>query len=169
MCFPIGTSSFPHTNTHPHHPLFSIHMPTHLLSHLHIPTCTHLPTLPAHPTHTTLHTASQPSHGGSLEDSAYRCYRKRSGEEALLERKQKRRRISSSLDYFCKRDARDLHKSHYQYLLKLHQQSNSNNSTPCTSSGCDHPCLPFSTRCSRHILMHPDSTKPLVNSYTGRP
>ncbi|XP_064397960.1 KAT8 regulatory NSL complex subunit 2-like [Halichondria panicea] len=96
--------------------------------------------------------ASLPSQGGSLEDSAYRCYRKRSGEEALLERKQKQRRIGSSLDYFCKRDVRDMHKAHYQYLVKLHQESPSVNATHCTSGGCDHPCIPYSTRCSRHIF-----------------
>ena len=102
--------------------------------------------------HPTYLTASLPSQGGSLEDSAYRCYRKRSGEEALLERKQKQRRIGSSLDYFCKRDVRDMHKAHYQYLVKLHQESPSVNATHCTSGGCDHPCMPYSTRCSRRIL-----------------
>lgn len=100
--------------------------------------------------HTLVYTAAQPSQGGSLEDAAYRCYRKRSGEEALLERKQKQRRISASLDYFCKREVRDLHKSHYQYLTKLHQQSNSKD--PCTTAGCEHTCLPYSNRCSRRIL-----------------
>ena len=99
-----------------------------------------------------MHVATQPSHGGSLEDSAYRCYRKRSGEEALLERKQKQRRIGASLDFFCKRDTREMNKPHYQYLLKLHQQLMPTINPLCASNGCENQCLPFANRCSRRIL-----------------
>ena len=94
----------------------------------------------------------QSSRGGSLEDAAYRCYRKRSGEEGLLERKQKQRRIEASIELFSRRESRETHKAHYQHLLNLHQQYSTMLQPLCVNNGCGNKCLPFASRCPRRIL-----------------
>ena len=103
-------------------------------------------------THTHTHTASQPSEGGSLEDAAYRCYRKRSGEEALLDRKRKQRRIASSLEVFSRKDVRDSNRIHYQFLARLHQQVGPEPQPLCSNPTCEHKCAPFASRCLKRIL-----------------
>lgn len=86
--------------------------------------------------------------GRSLEDVAYSRYRRKSGEEALLEYKLKQRRCTASLEYFQNKDPRE---PHSQYLVKLHHHLSQ---TPhhCSNLGCDNKCLPFSSKCSRRIL-----------------
>lgn len=85
------------------------------------------------------------------EDAAYRCYRRKSGEEALLEHKLKQKRCTASLEYFLKKDPRDIHKSHNQHLIKQHHRL-SQPPRHCNNNGCDNKCLPFTNKCSRRIL-----------------
>ena len=128
-----------YTHTHTH---------THTYTHTYIHTHTYMHTH----THTHTHTASQPSEGGSLEDAAYRCYRKRSGEEALLERKRKQRRIATSLEVFSRKDVRDSNRIHYQFLARLHQQVGPEPRPLCSNPTCEHKCAPFASRCLKRIL-----------------
>uniref|UniRef100_A0A1X7VA41 KAT8 regulatory NSL complex subunit 2 n=1 Tax=Amphimedon queenslandica TaxID=400682 RepID=A0A1X7VA41_AMPQE len=111
--------------------------------------------------------ASLPSEGGNKYDIAYRCYRKRTLEQGLLERKQKLKRVSATLDLYTKKELKDTNRSHYQHLVKLQQQLKANNSTPCTTTGCNQLSLPFAAKCSKHIVE--DSKQQLYTScsYTG--
>ena len=97
--------------------------------------------------------AIQLSQGGSHEDAAYRCYRKRSGEEALLERKRKLRRVTASLELFSRREARENNKTHHQYLTRLQQQLSQGPSPTCGTSGCENSTLLFAGRCLKRILL----------------
>ena len=94
--------------------------------------------------------------GHGRESSAYRRYRVKSGEEALLEHKLRQKRCSASLEYFLKRDPRDGQKQHNQYLIRLHHRLTtsqpSSSSQHCSNHGCENRCLPFSSKCSRRIL-----------------
>ncbi len=94
-----------------------------------------------------------PSQGGSHEDAAYRCYRKRSGEEALIERKHKQRRVATSLDVYSRKDTRETNRAHYQHLARLQQQFGPAVPTHCITQGCEHLCLPFTNRCPRRIQL----------------
>lgn len=111
--------------------------------------------LPLHYIHvyvTHICVASLPSQGGSRDDAAYRCYRKHSGEEALIKRKQKQRRLAVSQDYFINREGRQLNnKAHIHYLMKLHHQFGVNIQPQCQNPSCEHHCMPFASRCSRRI------------------
>ena len=94
-------------------------------------------------------TAPLPSEGGNKHDIAYRCYRKRTLEQGLLERKQKLKRVTATLDLYTKKELKDTNRSHYQHLVKLQQQLKTNNSTPCTTAGCNQLSLPFAAKCSK--------------------
>ena len=94
-----------------------------------------------------------PSQGGSREDAAYRCYRRCSGEEALIKRKQKHRRLAVSQDYFLHREGRQVNsKAHAHYLMKLHHQFGPTVQPQCQNPSCENQCMPFASRCSRRIL-----------------
>ena len=95
-----------------------------------------------------------PSQGGSHEDAAYRCYRKCSGEEALVKRKQKQRRLAVSQDYFLHREGRQMNsKAHAHYLMKLQHQFGPTIHPQCQNPSCENQCMPFASRCSRRILV----------------
>ena len=97
--------------------------------------------------------ASVPSQGGSREDAAYRCYHRCSGEEALIKRKQKHRRLAVSQDYFLHREGRQVNsKAHAHYLMKLHHQFGPTVQPQCQNPSCENQCMPFASRCSRRIL-----------------
>ena len=98
--------------------------------------------------------AALQSSGGSSHDAAYRSYRKRVGETGLLERKQKLRRVSATLDLYSRKELREANKSHYQHLVKLQQQLKMLSSSGCNTPGCSHPSMPHTTRCSKRILLH---------------
>ena len=96
--------------------------------------------------------AVNPSRGGSLEDTAYRSYRRRSGEEAVLERRQKRRQIAASIEFFSRKEMRSSSRAHHQHLVRLQGQYAPSPHPTCNNVNCDHKCLPFSTKCRRRIL-----------------
>ena len=103
--------------------------------------------------HNVMSTDEQTVTKESREDIAYRRYRRKSGEEKLLEHKLKKRRYAASLDYFLKKDDRESHKHHNQYLLKMHHRL-AQNQVHCNNYGCENKCLPFSNKCSRRILLY---------------
>lgn len=96
--------------------------------------------------------APLPSEGGSRQDIAYRCYRKRTLEQGLLERKQKLKRVTATLDLYTKKELRETNKGHYQHLVKLQTQLRPS-STACSSANCTHVSLPFASKCCKRILI----------------
>lgn len=96
--------------------------------------------------------AALPSETGSKHKVAYRCYRKRTGEQGLLERKQKLKRVSATLDLYSKKELREANKSHYQHLVKLHQQLRPTHTSVCGTVGCTQVAMPFASKCSKRIL-----------------
>lgn len=99
--------------------------------------------------HHLLPPASLPSRGGGKQHAAYRTYRKRSGEEGLLERRLKLRRLAATLDIYSKKEVRDANRPHYQHLVKLQQSLKSANISPCLNGNCHNNSLPYSSRCSK--------------------
>ena len=97
-------------------------------------------------------TASQPSQGGTKHDVAYRCFRKRTGELGLLDRRLKLRRVSATLDLYSKKELREANKSHYQHLAKLQQQLRPSHTNVCSTVTCTQLSMPFASKCSRRIL-----------------
>lgn len=87
----------------------------------------------------------------SAEELACRRYRRKSGEEALVERKAKMRRLSVSMEYFVKSEGRTSHRLHYQYLRRQ-QNRLVQPASQCTQMNCDNKCLAHSVKCSRRIL-----------------
>ena len=73
-------------------------------------------------------------------------------EEGLLERKQKLRRVTATLDLYTKKELRDSNKLHYQHLMKLQQQLRPSHICVCTTSSCNSTSLPFTSKCSKRIL-----------------
>ena len=86
-----------------------------------------------------------------MEDSAYRRYRRRSGEEAVLERRQKQRQIAASIEFFSRKDLRNSSRTHHQHLLRLQGQYRPSPHPTCSNVNCNNKCLPFSTKCQRRI------------------
>lgn len=95
--------------------------------------------------------ASSPSHSRSPDAMAYRQYRKRTPEEAVLARRRKARKIAASMELISHKEGRDSHKEHYHYLLKLQTQLGYVGYTPCSTSGCEGKSLPLTDRCSLHV------------------
>ena len=81
--------------------------------------------------------------------AAYRAYRKKKGEEGLLERKLKLRRLAATLDIYSKKEVRDANRPHYQHLVKLQQHTKTSNTSPCLNTSCSNASLPFTSRCSK--------------------
>lgn len=97
--------------------------------------------------------ASLPSEGGSKHDVAYRCYRKRTSEQGLLERRLKLRRVSATMDLYSKKELREANKSHYQHLVKLQQQLRPSHTSTCSTASCNQMSMPFTSKCSKRILL----------------
>ena len=102
--------------------------------------------------------AVNPSHGGSLEDAAYRSYRRRTGEEAVLERRQKQRQIAASIEFFSRKEMRSSSRGHHQHLVRLQGQYMPTPHPVCNNLNCENKCLPFSMKCRRRI--------PILQVYT---
>ncbi len=96
--------------------------------------------------------ADLPSDGGSKHDVAYRCFRRRTGEYGLLERRLKLRRVSATLDLYSKKELRESNKSHYLHLVKTQHTLRPQNISACSTVGCSQISLPYTTKCSKRIL-----------------
>lgn len=74
-------------------------------------------------------------------------------EEGLLERKQKLRRATATLDLYTKKELRESNKSHYQHLMKLQQQLRASHTNVCSTFGCTAISMPYTAKCSKRILL----------------
>jgi hypothetical protein len=69
----------------------------------------------------------------------------------VLERRQKQRQIAASIEFFSRKEMRSSSRAHHQHLVRLQGQYMPTPQPTCNNGNCDNKCLPFSTKCRRHI------------------